>query len=175
MALADDLERIAAAAAPHGTVTGVLAAEPTRGRRLYLVAFDDGGWLVFDADGTPVVRRADVRDGASIVAMSELAADLAGGGDLEALRRQLAQVRIVEQPPGIEDAEEAALALERTIGAAPRVATPEYLDEVGAATHALERALGETGSPFSSAIRSTTGAVQDFVADVERGYKLDLG
>jgi hypothetical protein len=174
MALADDLERIAATAAPHGTVTGVLAAEPTRGRRLYLVAFDDGGWLVLDADGTPIVRRADVRDGASIVAMSELAADLAGGGDLEALRRQLAQVRIVEQPPGIEDAEEAALALERTIGAAPRVATPEYLDEVGAATHALERALGETGSPFSSAIRSTTGAVQDFVADVERGYKLDL-
>jgi hypothetical protein len=175
MALADDLERIAATAAPHGTVTGVLAAEPTRGRRLYLVAFDDGGWLVLDADGTPIVRRADVRDGASIVAMSELAADLAGGGDLEALRRQLAQVRIVEQPAGIEDAEEAALALERTIGAAPRVATPQYLDEVGAATHALERALGETGSPFSSAIRSTTGAVQDFVADVERGYKLDLG
>jgi hypothetical protein len=121
------------------------------------------------------VRRSDVRDAASIVAMNELAGDLAGGGNLEALRAQLAQVRMVEQPPGIEEAEEAALALERTIGAPPRVATPEYLDQVGAATAALERALGETGSPFSSAIRSTTGAVQEFVADVERGYKADLG
>jgi hypothetical protein len=174
MALADDLERIAASAAEHGTVTGVLAAEPTGGRRYYLVAFEGGGWLLLDAEGTPVARRADVRDAASIVAMCELAGDVAGGGDLEALRAQLAQVRIVEQPPGIEEAEEAALALERTVGAPPRVATPVYLDDVGAATLALERALGETGSPFSSAIRSTTGAVQEFVADVERGYKLDL-
>jgi len=174
MALADDLERIASAAAEHGTVTGVLAAEPTRGRRFYLVAFEGGGWLVFDAEGAPVLRRADVRDAASIVAMNELAGDLAGGGNLEALRAQLAQVRMVEQPPGIEEAEEAALALERTIGSPPRVATPEYLDEVGAATVALEQALGETGSPFSSAIRSTTGAVQEFVSDVERGYKADL-
>jgi hypothetical protein len=174
MALADDLEAIAAAAAGHGTVAGILAAEPTRGRRFYLVAFEGGGWLVLDAAGAPVVQRADVRDAAAIVAMCELAGDLAGGGDLEALRAQLAQVRIVEQPPGIEEAEEAALALERTIGAPPRVATPVYLDEVGAATVALERALGEAGSPFSAAIRSTTGAVQEFVADVERGYKLDL-
>jgi hypothetical protein len=174
MALADDLERIAGAGAEHGMVSGVLAAEPTRGRRFYLVAFEGGGWLVLDAEGAPVVRRADVRDAASIVAMSELAGDLAGGGNLEALRAQLAQVRIAEQPPGIEEAEEAALALERTIGSPPRVATPEYLDEVGTATVALERALGDTGSPFSSAIRSTTGAVQEFVADVERGYKADL-
>jgi len=174
MGLADDLERAAAAGARYGKVTGVLAAEPTRGRRVYLVAFEGGGWLLLDAEGAPVARRADVRDAASVVAMSELAADLAGGGDLEALRGQLAQVRVVEQPPGIEQAEEAALALERVIGAPPRVATPEYLDEVGAATVALEHALGETGSPFSSAIRSTTGAVQEFVADVERGYKLDL-
>ncbi len=40
---------------------------------------------------------------------------------------------------------------------------------------ALERALGETSSPFSSAIRSATGAVEEFVADVERGYLLPLG
>src|SRR5262249_17536596 len=133
MALADDLERIPGAAAEHGTVTGVLAAEPTRGRRFYLVAFEGGGWLVFDAEGAAVLRRADVRDAASIVAMNELAGDLAGGGNLEALRAQLAQVRMVEQPPGIEEAEDAALALERTIGSPPRVATPEYLDQVGAA------------------------------------------
>jgi hypothetical protein len=78
---------------------------------------------------------------------------------------------MVEQPPGIEEAEEAALALERTIGAPPRVAAPSFLDEVGAKTMALERALGETSSPFSAAIRASTGAVEEFVADVERGYK----
>jgi hypothetical protein len=129
---------------------------------------------VLDDDGAPVARRDDVRDAASIVAMCELAGDLAGGGDLETLRSQLAQVRMVEQPPGIEEAEEAALVLERTIGAPPRVATPGFLDEVGAATMALERALGETSSPFSAAIRASTGAVEEFVADVERAYKLQL-
>ena len=177
MALTDDLERIAAAASQHGPVTGVLAAEPGRGRRLYLIALDEGEdreWLVLDEDGAPVERRDDVRDTASIVAMCELAGDLAGGGDLEALRSRLAQVRMVEQPPGIEEAEEAALALERTIGAPPRVSSPSFLDDVGAATMALERALGETSSPFSAAIRASTGAVEEFVADVERGYKLPL-
>jgi hypothetical protein len=177
MALTDDLERIAAAASVHGPVSGVLAAEPGRGRRLYLIAFggdDDREWLVLDDEGAPIDRKDDVRDTASIVAMCELAGDLAGGGDLETLRSQLAQVRMVEQPPGIEEAEEAALALERTIGAPPRVAMPSFLDEVGAATMALERALGETSSPFSAAIRASTGAVEEFVADVERGYKLQL-
>ena len=177
MALTDDLERIAAAASEHGPVTGVLAAEPGRGRRLYLVAFgvdESREWLVLDDEARPVERKDDVRDTASIVAMCELAGDLAGGGDLETLRSQLAQVRMVEQPPGIEEAEEAALALERTIGAPPRLATPSFLDEVGAGTMALERALGETSSPFSAAIRASTGAVEEFVADVERGYKLPL-
>ncbi len=177
MALDDELERIAAAAAAHGEVKGVLAAEPGRGRRRYLVAVGDDSerrWVVLDDAGLPVVEREDVRATASIVAMSELTADLAGGGDLEQLRSQLAQVRMVEQPPGIEEAEEAALALERIIGAPPRVASPSYLDEVGAATLALERALGNVSSPFSEALRAATGAVDEFVADVERGYVLDL-
>jgi hypothetical protein len=177
MTLAEDLERIAARAAAHGRVTGVLAAEPGAGRRYYLVSYDAGEeqeWLVLDRDGDVVRRREDVRDAASIVAMCELAGDLAGGGDLESLRAQLAHVRIAEQPPGIEEAEEAALALEHVVGAPPRVATPAYLDAVGAATMALERALGDSSSPFSAAIRSSTGAVEEFVSDVERGYKLPL-
>jgi hypothetical protein len=173
MALADDLARIAVAAASRGVVSGVLAAEPAAGMRRYLVAYGEEGttgWLVLDDAAEPVTERGDVRDTASIVAMCELAGELAGGGDLEQLRAQLAQVRIVEQPPGIDEAEDAALALERTIGGAPRLATPGYLDDVGAATVELERALGETSSPFSTAIRSATGAVEEFVRDVERGY-----
>ncbi|MFZ1879594.1 MAG: hypothetical protein WAU41_05455 [Gaiellaceae bacterium] len=177
MALTEDLERIAAAAAAHGEVAGVLAAEPGRGRRRYLVALGndaDRRWLVLDEAGTPVTELEDVRNTASIVAMCELTADLAGGGDLEELRSQLAQVRMVEQPAGIEEAEEAALLLERIIGSPPRVASPAYLDEVGAATLALERALGNVSSPFSEALRAGTGSVDEFVHDVERGYALNL-
>jgi hypothetical protein len=177
MALADDLERIAVAAAEHGPVTAVLAAEPASGRRRYLVALGSEAerrWLVVDESGAVVDRRDEIRDTASIVAMCELAEDLAGGGDLEQLRAQLAQVRIVEQPPGIEEAEDAALALERAIGAPPRVASPAYLDEVGAATRTLERALGEMSSPFSDAIRGATGAVDEFVREVEREYAVPL-
>lgn len=173
MALVDDLARIAASAAPRGAVSGVLAAEPAVGVRRYLVAYGDdspSGWLVLDDAGDPVNSRGDVRATASIVALCELAGDLAGGGDLEQLRSRLAQVRMLEQPPGIEEAQEAALALERTVGGTPRLATPGYLDEVGAATAVLERALGETSSPFSTAIRSASGAVEEFVRDVERGY-----
>ena len=176
MGLAEDLERIAGAAAAHGQVTGVLAAEPASSLRRYLVALghDERRWLVLAAAGAIVTARDEVRDTATIVAMCELAEDLAGGGDLERLRAELARVRIVEQPPGIEEAEEAALALERVLGAPPRLATPAFLDEVGAATVVLERALGETTSPFSSAIRGATGAVDEFVREVERDYGVSL-
>jgi hypothetical protein len=177
MALSEDLDRIAAQAAEHGDVAGVLAAEPAHARRFYLIAFggDDGHrWVVLDDAGAIVEKRQDIRDVASIVAMCELAEELAGGGDLEQLRVQLAQVRMVEQPQGIEEAEEAALALERAIGAPPRVATPAFLDEVGAATIVLERALGELTSPFSEAIRGATGAVDAFIKDVESGYVVQL-
>jgi hypothetical protein len=177
MGLGADLERIAGVAASRGEVTGVLAAEPSGGRRFYLVALGAEAahrWLVLDDDGAVVDRRGDVREVASIVAMCELAADLAGGGDLEELRAKLTQTRIVEQPPGIEEAEAAALALERVVGAPPRVAAPAYLDEVGAATVVLERALGEVSSPFSQMLRGSTATVEAFVGEVERGYLVDL-
>jgi hypothetical protein len=144
MSLAEDLERIASVAAGHGAVSGVLAAEPTAGRRSYLVAFGEGDerrWAVFDGAGAIVDRREDVRDAASIVALCELADELAD---------------------------------ERVVVAPPRVASPAYLDDVGAATIALERALGELSSPFSLAMRAGTGAVDAFVTDVERGYLVDL-
>ncbi len=177
MGLAEELVQIAETAAAHGEVDGVLAAEPGQGRRRYLVALgpdETRRWLVLDEAATPVLDLEDVRDTASIVAMCELTADLAGGGDLEQLRSQLARVRMVEQPPGIEEAETAALALERIIGAPPRVASPAYLDEVGAATLQLEQALGSVSSPFSEALRAGRGVVDEFVRDVERDYALEL-
>ena len=77
---------------------------------------------------------------------------------------------MVEQAPGIEEAESAALALERAVGAPPRVATPAYLDEVGAATLALERALGDVsfavrgGAPRRRRVSSTCSSATSSAA-----------
>jgi hypothetical protein len=60
------------------------------------------------------------------------------------------------------------------VGAPPRVASPAYLDEVGAATLELERALGEQASPFASALRASTAVVDEFVREVESRYRVEL-
>jgi len=176
--LSDDLERIAASAAAHGAVTAVLAAEPAlTDARLYLVSFEDDDareWLVLDHEGRPVDKRETVRDTASIVVMCELAGELAGGGELEALRAHLAELAVVEQPDGIDEARDAALALEQTIGAPPQVASPAYLDAIGEATRALEQTLGALESPFAAAVASSAGVVEAFIREVEERYKLRL-
>jgi hypothetical protein len=176
VSLGSELEEIAAAVARYGPVAAVLAAEPGDSDRAYLVAFGDDEereWLVVDDEARALDSRATVREVASIVVMCELAGELAGGGDLENLRTQLAQLRLVEQPEGIEEAEAAALALEHVVGAPPRVASPAYLDAVGEATRTLEHALGELESPFASAITSS-GAIDAFVREVETRYRLPL-
>ena len=184
VALSDDLERAGRAAwtfaGEDEEVEAVLAAEPSPGRRYYLCAFRPRGtsaeltWLVLDSDGAPVTSRAVVREAASIAGMAEVAADSAGGGDLEALRQDLVALRVTENPPGIDEAEDAALALERTVGSPPRLATPAYLDEVGAATRRLELALGEGESPFGKAMAAAVAAVDSLTDEVEAGYKQEL-
>src|SRR5262249_48747064 len=161
VARAGEREQTASAMAGRGEVTGVLAAEPAGRGRLYLVSFsedEDRRWLVVDDAGAPVTDRARVREVASIVVVCELAEELSDGGQLDELRTHLAGLRRPGPPPGIEGAEEAALALERAIGAPPGVASTAFLDDVGTATVALEQALGELDSPFASALRSSTGA-----------------
>src|SRR5215831_13206830 len=79
-----ELDEVALAAGAHGDVSGVLAAESAGGERSYLVSFggdDARAWLLLDAAGQPVADRARVREVASLVAMSELAAELAGADD----------------------------------------------------------------------------------------------
>jgi hypothetical protein len=116
-----------------------------------------------------------VRRTASIAAMCELAEESAGGGELDELRDRLVTIRLTESPDGIEEAEEAALALQHVIGAPPRVANPGYLDRVGAATRRLELALGDPGSsPFAEAMKAGMGSVEEFSADVESHYKRPL-
>jgi hypothetical protein len=177
VSLGDELDQAAGAASVHGIVTGVLAAEAASGHRAYLVALGQGdrrAWLVLDADLEPVVERNRVREVASIVVLCGLAGELAGGGRLDDLRARLANLRLTEQPQGIEQAEGAALELERTIGAPPRVASPDYLDAVGAATRSLEEALGEHESPFATALAASSGTVESFVSEVEGRNSLPL-
>ena len=182
MELSEHLRTIADAAARFAAlgecVDAVLVAEATPGERVYLCAFEgeDGRtWLALDEDAQPVTSRNRVREAVSIAAMCELAEEQAGGGELEELRLQLATVRLTENPPGIDEAESAALELERRLGSTPRVATPRYLDEVGAATRRLERALGDSGnSPFAVAMQQALPAVEELAKEVESQYKLPL-
>jgi hypothetical protein len=182
VALTDDLERIAGLAAPFAAdgeiLAGVLAAEPTGGGRVYLCAFRTGeavAWLALDDAGEPVTSRELVREAASLVILSELAEESAGGGELDELRSKLVALRLTENPEGIDEAEEAVLELQRVLGGTPRLATATYLDEVGVATKRLEAALGDSGaSPFAEAMKASAGAVQSFTADVEGNHKTQL-
>ncbi len=182
MALPEELEAAAAAATafagPGERVAGVVPVEPGA-ERLYLVAYAAGeepvGWLVLDGELEPVAQRQRVRDAASIAALVEYAEEVAAGGDLDDLRAQLVALRLTEDPPGLDDAEQALDDLQAELGSPPRVATPERLDRLGAATRRLEVALGgEGGSPFAAAMKGSGDAVQAFVSDVETAYRLPL-
>ena len=182
MELRNELEQVAAHAAAHAEagegVAAVLAADAALGR-VYLVAYagdgDDTNWLLLDARGTPVEERGAVRDAAGLVALSELAADNAAGGELDDLRSRLVGLRLTESPPGLDEAIDALDELERVVGTPPRIASTDYLERVGAAVRKLEGALGSgPGSPFAAAMKSGAGAVQDFTADVEANYKRQL-
>jgi len=159
MAVADDLERIAAAA-PGGKVTGVLAAELLDGGRVYLVAYESGAWLALDGGARPIESRERVHAAASLAALCEVAEESAGGGHLSELRARLRELDLA-------DADAAAAELEATIAPPPRLATNAYLDALGAASRRLEQALGdERGSPFAVALQQALPAVEELASQV---------
>lgn len=181
--LADDLERIAGLAALHvgpgDAVSAVIATEPSPGRRVYLCAFDDAdgyrSWLAVDDAGGAITHRRDLREAVTVAVLCEVATDAAGGGDLDDLIARLEELREREAPPGIEDAEAAALALRDVLSEPPQLATPARLDEIGAATRRLEQELDPTsGSPFAAAMRSSEAAVAELQREIEGGYRLPL-
>lgn len=198
MELRAELERIAAAAARLAgegeALESVIPTEPEPGRRVYLCSFapqrgraelgraQDRAfygpartWAALDGDGSLVNDRARLRSAVSIAALCELAEESAGGGKLEELRQELVALRITEHPEGIEDAEAAALALERTIQPPPRFASPDYLDAVGIAVRQLELALGDsTTSPFAETMKHASAVIDELELDVTAGYKGDL-
>jgi DNA-binding GntR family transcriptional regulator len=180
VSLTDDLDRIGEAAqalaAPGERVTGVLAAEPLGRPRVYLCAYDTGegghGWLALDHDAQPVVDLRAIRDAAQLAALCEVAADTAGGEELDELRLRLRELREREAPEGIEDAEAAAAALAAALADAPRVATTDFLDRIGALSRRLESTLGtDAASPFTTAMQQAVSAVEELAADIEANYK----
>jgi hypothetical protein len=182
-ALADELERIAELAAGHArpgdAVSAVIATEPASGRRVYLVAFDDAdgyrSWLAIDGEGAAITLRRELREAITVAVLCEVASDAAGGGDLDALIARIQELRETDGPPGIEDAEKAALALRAVVAEPPQLATPTRLDEIGAATRRLEQELDpSTASPFAAAMRSSEGAVAELQREIEAGYRLPL-
>ena len=181
MSLTDEIQGIALFAGEQAeageVVSGILAAEATPGERVYLCSFDaEAGrrWLALDGSGAPITNRRVVRDAASIAALCEVAEETAAGGDLDDLLSRLVAVRMTEAPAGIEEAEEAARNLQRTIEAPPRLASPAYLDRLGEATRRLEHALGEGGSPFAEGMKLALAAVESLTAEIEQNYKADL-
>jgi hypothetical protein len=182
MPLEDELAAAAASALEHAgdgeTLTGLVPAEPGTGIRVYLCSFEHGeerSWLALDARGRPVTDRRLVRDAVSVAALVEIAEETAGGGDLGALRARLVEIRLTDDPEGIEEAELAAAELAELLRAEPRVASAAYLDAIGLASSRLERALGETGaSQFAVALKAAMPAAEELADAVEAAYKAPL-
>jgi hypothetical protein len=178
-----ELDRIAAHVATQvgsgDAVSAVLATEPEPGCRIYLCAFDGGdgyrSWLAVDADGNPVGERTQVRAAVSIAALCEVAADAAGGGDVDELIERLEELREREDPPGVEQALVAARDLRDVLGEPPQLASPSRLDAIGEAARRLEHELDPAGSsPFGSALQASQAAVAELQREVEAGYRVPL-
>ncbi len=98
------------------------------GRRLYLVAFDAGRRAPTGSCSTTPARSSS---GVTTCARSPRSSRCASSrpssraaATSSSSAAQLVQVRMVEQPAGIEEAEAAALALEQAVGSAPRRRLP---------------------------------------------------
>jgi hypothetical protein len=180
--LGDELGQIAASALAYADegeeLAAVIPAEPALGTRVYLCAFSSGdarSWLALDPAGRPLDDWNLVRDAVSIAALCELAEESAGGGRLEELRAQLAELARAEGRELTAQADGALAALEATLESPPRIASPAYLDRIGLAARRFEQALGTIStSPFAEAMKAGSIAVEGLSVEVEGAYKLPL-
>jgi hypothetical protein len=139
VALSDDVGRIAEAAgrfaSPGEVVAAVIPVEPSSGQRVYLCAFATDG------------------EGHSWLALDDSAAPVSSRARIREAASIAALVEVAEE----------SIAL--PVAAEPRVASPSYLDSLGAATNA-----GDVAGPLQSALP----AIDELTRDVELNYKLEL-
>jgi hypothetical protein len=138
VALSDDVGRIAEAASqfalPGETVGAVIAVEPSSGERVYLCAFTG-------EDRT----------------QSWLGLDDAG-----APVRNRTRIRDAASMAALVEVAEESVAL--PVGSEPRLASPAYLDSLGAA------AAGDV----AGALQSALPAIDELTRDLELNYKVEL-
>jgi hypothetical protein len=137
--LSDDVARIASAAerfTRNGEqVEAVLPAEPAAGARTYLVAFAANG------------------DGLSWLALDD------AGEPVTSRDRVREAVSITALCEVAEDA-----VPEESVASPPRLASPRYLDELGAGF----------GPELGASIQGALGVVEELAKDVESNYKVEL-
>jgi hypothetical protein len=153
VSLERDVERAEEAAQTHARggerVAAVMPAEPTPGVRVYLAAFESGddlAYLLLDDEGSPVSDRRLVRDAVSVIALSERAEEVSAAISAEDIAERfdaLAGRLDGEDAPAAGAAREVAGAARgvASVATGVRLATPAYLDEVGAAASVLGSAL----------------------------------
>jgi hypothetical protein len=141
-----------ALAAGDESVAAVMAAEPGLGTRVYVVAFDRDGdlsYLALDAALEPLRDRRLVREAVTMLGLAERAeeastaitADELDAPFAEAERELRAAGR--DAPATAAAAVRVALAALSEVAAGPRLATPLFLDRVGAAAAELSLRLEE--------------------------------
>src|SRR5205823_697568 len=97
MSLEQELEHTLAAAGRHARrgerPVAVMAAEPTAGARVYVVAFaggDELAYLLVDEAGAPVTDPTLVRDAVSLTALAERAEEVSGAAVADELEQRFA-------------------------------------------------------------------------------------
>jgi hypothetical protein len=153
-----ELEAAAGAArayAPGGEpVAAVMAAQPGRSDRVYLVALGAGGdhaYLALDGRLAPVADRRLVRDAVVMLGLAERAEEASIALHADPLEEEFAAAQTAleragrgQQAAAAADVRAALVELSRA-AQGPRVATPEYLDRLGAASGRLAVALNGYG------------------------------
>ena len=138
MSLSEDVERIAEAAACYAAageeLVAVLPVEPASGERVYLCAYARG-------DGTQ-----------SWLGLDERGSPLKNRTLIRDAASIAALVEVAEESAAVPTGEE------------PRLASPAYLDSLGAAAN----------GDVAGALQSALPAIDELTRDLELNYKLEL-
>ena len=148
MSLTDELEQIARDARTYADdgeeLAAVIPAEPAHGVRVFLCAFSAGG-----EERSWIGLRPD---GNAVLDRSLLRDAVSIAALCELAEDYADGVDAIEEPP--------------------RVASPAYLDAIGAAARRLEEG---PGSRFTEGMKQGSIAVEGLAAEVEGRYKVELG